>query len=131
MFVNDMEILICVRPGYVYFLGGEGATGKTFLFRLLQAGNQLAKECDRFLLLTYDPEMEREDYIKRIQRFHGKLVFADRFHLYGDDEMLQMMAASGITTLVDEKDYYRMNRVKGIRLSQITLKEKCVEVREL
>lgn len=131
MFVNDMEILVCVRPGYVYFLGGEGATGKTFLFRLLQARNQLAEDCDRFLLLTYDSELEREDYMKRIQRFNGKLIFADRFQLYGDDDMLRMLVASGITTLVDEKDYYRINRVKGIHLSQITLREKCVEVREL
>lgn len=131
MFVHDTEILIRVHPGGVYFMGGDGATGKSYLFSLLKARNQIVGEQDKVLLLTCDADLTKEDYIKRIKRFKGNLIFADRFSLYGDRELLQLLVASGATALVDEKDYYVINHVAGIRLSEIILSEKRIEVVEL
>lgn len=58
MFVHDMEILIRVHPGRVYFMGGDGATGKSYLFSLLKARNQVVDENSNFLKAGYITEIQ-------------------------------------------------------------------------
>jgi hypothetical protein len=107
--INDTEITFNLDKGQAYVLDIDGATGKTYLYGLLEAYSKLDSSV---LAITYNEERTLDMLKAKINGFTGSIVFFDRFDLYYDTDVIEMCTDKGCTVLIDLKSNKLINQLK-------------------
>lgn len=76
---NDVYILINLEAG-LYVLPSDGASGKTYLGKLLQAAR--ANGVENIAYITYDPDLSEQSIVEKMDLREDSVLLVDRFDLY-------------------------------------------------
>lgn len=118
--IGEMTLQLELPAGeFCYVFDGNGSTGKTYLHDLFKIAAMLNGMKNQFLAFTYDPAMQKTDYIAALQNFKGKYIMFDRFDLYFDLDITNAAIKDGRVVLMDLKDYCAMQQlpVHGAEIS--------------
>lgn len=76
--IGEMTLQLELPAGeFCYVFDGNGSTGKTYLHDLFKIAAMLDGMKNQFLAFTYDPAMQKTDYIAALQNFKGKYIMFD------------------------------------------------------
>lgn len=90
MRVQDVEIKINITEPGVYCLGFDGATGKSYLYSMVEAYCKQSMSTD-ILAITYDSRINSAAITARLESFNGKIILLDRFDLYCTDDIIDSL----------------------------------------
>lgn len=100
---NDIQILIDLEAG-LYVLPGDGATGKTYLGKLLQAAK--ANGVENVAYVTYDADLTEQGILDKLKVMQDGVLVVDRFDLYQSEAVVERLKqiSKGSVVLVDVKN---------------------------
>ncbi len=105
MLINKEVPLDISLPLYgIYYLGAEGATGKTYVYKLLRSCNEFEEGVA--FLCSANTIMNEQVLIQAIDSYSGKYMFFDRADQYMTDEILNSIKRKQkCYIMLDLKDY--------------------------
>lgn len=124
--VYPHKVLLSLSDYGIYTLGGQGATGKTYLRKQLQKLQNRGESV--FAFISSKPvDLQR---VLPVNTSKIEIVLLDRFDLYANDDNISFLQdlAEKVVILIDSKSecVLRKLRVKGC--CNITLEEDCIRV---
>lgn len=92
----------------VYALDDDGATGKSYLYKLLLAYSRINQ---KVLALSYNADWGVNDYVKVLDRNKYQLVIMDRYDMYCSVEISRVLYSmeEEVIVLVDVKDWNKLS----------------------
>lgn len=100
---NDVQILVDLEVG-LYVLPENGAAGKTYLGKLLQAAR--ANGVENVAYVTYDADLTEQGILDKLNIMENGILVVDRFDLYKTEAVvsrLRQISKSSVV-LVDTKN---------------------------
>lgn len=92
----------------VYALDDDGATGKSYLYKLLLAYSRINQ---KVLALSYNANWNVNNYVKVLNQNKYQLVILDRYDMYCSVEISKVLYAmeEDVVVLVDVKDWNKLS----------------------
>lgn len=125
--MNSIPYIIDLHECGIYLLNQDGASGKSYLCKLIQDYSIVDKSC---MAITYNSERRELDMLEDIRQFDGKFLLLDRLDLYHSDELLHVVQSKDIVTLVDLKDD-NVWRTVQFKFASVRIEKNCVIVKEI
>lgn len=126
--LDGVELYIDAPKNGVIMMDIDGAVGKTYAASLLNSYAQ--KYPGDALVLTYDTHKSTDAYVQIISDFHGTYLFLDRYDLYKDDRITELLNTMDCYRFVDSKDCRFWNKTFPILCETILEKDK-VTIKEI
>lgn len=123
----DIEINILLKENGIYCLGFNGASGKSYLYELLESYSNNKR--DEVLALTFNSKFNDNFIISCISDFRGKYIILDRLDLYFSKAIRDALISKSKSCiiLIDLKNNISLRRLP-IKLACIKLYNNRLEV---
>ena len=125
--VDGISISINTPSNGLYALGFDGGTGKSYLSKLLKVLSQLPEFKKLIRVISYREDYSTQDYLSEIDSFGGKLLMIDRFDLFVDKEILNLIQDKECVTLMGLKNNTLLRTLK-FKLCMISYSKDRIEV---
>ncbi len=97
----------------IYNLGSDGASGKTYAYKLFRSCNSFVK--DTAFVCSADTIMDQKSLIKALQDYNGEYAFMDRADQYMTNELLEALKnKQKCFILLDLKDVLWWQKIPGL-----------------
>jgi hypothetical protein len=123
---GDVMVGINVEDG-IYTLGFSGASGKTYLRKLISSYE--AEGHEDVVEFTYDKKVSSDELINKISKLNTKVILLDRFDLYFDRKVLDVCSKVSRITLIDLKSDRLLITTKAKLAYVVRDNENSIEVR--
>lgn len=124
MHIDDISIDLSKLEKGVYYLGSYGATGKSYLYKLL---NSLKEDNQDILALTYDKYRDNNILLDILYRFNGQYIMLDKLDLYITQGIIDFLKSTDKIVLIDLKNI-KLLRKLPVSIAEVSMYRNKIEV---